>query len=161
MLRVKTSGENKCLKFKKTISAYSDNEADIFENEAVTEHIAGCPNCKREVANLYVIKGMIKSVYAPKENVDFSASVMGRINSRCKSFYEKKEDRSSFSKIVKYSAVAAVVFLALGITILYSQNQTKKMLAEKRKFDTYVVEHSTQIADENEVSQVISVSFEK
>lgn len=156
--------ENKCAKFKKLMSAYIDEETGSPECESVSAHVAECPSCKRELTNLYAMRDMIKNVYAPKDNVDFSSSIMDRINppgikGRCR-FQAKKAGLGV--RIVKYGAVAAVVFAALGVTLLYSSNQTEKMMADKRKFDTYVVEHSTQTADyANASSQVIAVNFEK
>lgn len=155
--------ENDCAKFRKLISAYVDNETGSLESESVSEHIAACPLCKRELANLYSVRDMVKSVYAPKEKVDFSSSIMARINASCG--VRKKTGKSADDisvRILKYGMVAALVFIALGSTVFYSQAQTKKLMAEKRKFDTYVVEHSIQTAVNSEQSrQVITVNFEK
>lgn len=156
--------ENECAKFKKLMSAYIDDETGSPECESVSIHVAECSSCKRELTNLYAMRDMIKNVYAPKENVDFSSSIMVRINppgvkGKCRCQPKKS---GLGIRIVKYGAVAAVVFAALGGTLLYSGTQTKKIMAEKRKFDTYVVEHATQTADyANASSQVIAVNFEK
>lgn len=153
-----------CANIKKLISEYIDGETGPAENESVSAHISRCPSCKLEIANMYSMREMIKNVYSVKEKVDFSSSIMARV--KTKDAFAKKFPKESKTPLhvtmLRYGAVAAAVFIALAATVLYSQNKTRNTLAEKRKFDTYVVEHSIQTAgDIDSSSQVIAVNFEK
>lgn len=153
-----------CLNIRRLISEYIDGETGPAENESVTDHISRCSVCKNELANMYAMREMVKNIYYVKEKVDFSSSIMARV--KTKEAFVKKHPKAEKTPlhvtIARYTAVAAVVFIALAVTVLYSQNQKQNTLAEKRKFDTYVVEHSIQTAgDIDSSSQVIAVNFEK
>lgn len=151
-----------CVMFRKLMSAYIDDQTGEAETRSLSDHVASCPSCKRELANLYVMRDMIRSSYAPKGEVDFSASIMMRINPVKRS--EPLPKKNFGSRVFRYGAAAALLFAALGITVLYSQSQTRSMMAEKRKFDTYMVEHAEQYAGNTGsavAASVISVNFEK
>lgn len=156
------SEKNNCIIFRKLLSAYIDNETTHIESENITDHISICPSCKIELSNLYKMRDMIKNTYVKKYEVDFSSNIMGRVK-----FSQKKEKhKKNFFKVMSYGSIAAVLLLVLTATIFYSQSKTKALLAEKRKFDTYVVEHTKEFSDKNykksdNSSFVISVNFEK
>ncbi len=156
-----TKLNDECVMFRKLMSAYIDDQTGEAETRSLSDHVASCPSCKRELANLYVMRDMIRSSYAPKGEVDFSAAVMARINP------VKRAAPAPVKKIgdraLRYGVAAALLFAALSSTVLYSQSKTRSMMAEKRKFDTYMVEHAEQYAGSGGAvaASVISVNFEK
>lgn len=150
---------NDCLYYKKLLSEYIDNEVSHTEAENITEHISYCHSCKTELANMYKMRDMIKSTYTQKVEVNFSSNVMAKI----KNSKKKKSQNKNIFKILSYSSVAAVMLLILTGTVFYSQVKSNALMAEQRKFQTYVVEHTKEFSldkykkDEN--STVISVNF--
>lgn len=158
-----TELKDECAVYKRLMSAYIDEETNQWETRALTEHIATCQSCKRELANLYVVKDMIKSCHAPKGEVDLSSNIMARIK-YCKSDNKVASRKDIGTRAYAYGIVAALLLLAISSTVFYSQTQSDTMVAEKCKFDTYVVEHVKQYAvnsDTIATASVISANFEK
>ncbi|MBQ3033898.1 MAG: zf-HC2 domain-containing protein [Deferribacterales bacterium] len=158
------SRKDNCADYKKLISAYIDNETSQKETAFLSSHLLECSQCKRELANLYTVRDMVKSCYTPKGEVDFSSDIMAKIR------YSKSGTKSSSSKRLSakaygYGIVAALLLLAISSTVFYSQSRYNNMMAEKRKFDTYMVEHINQQSGETgaalATASVISTNFEK
>lgn len=129
--------ENKnlnCSSIRMLLSSYIDNELSESENFAVTEHISHCESCKKVLADMYKVRDMVKSVYAPKGDVDFSAKIMANIKHRkqygsqenvekvttLKSRTSKRKIKGSlFSKLVFTTVAAATILFAVGGTVVY------------------------------------------
>ena len=129
---------DECAIFRKLVSAYVDGQTGEAETRRLSDHASSCRSCKRELANLYAMRDMIKNAYAPKGDIDFSASIMARITP------VKREDTTHIKKYsdraLRYGVAAVLLFAVVCGTVIYSQFQTRSMMAEKRKFDTYMIE---------------------
>ncbi len=161
-----TKNSDNCIAFKKLMTAYIDNEINHAETENLMEHISVCQKCKNELSNLYTMRQMIKSTYIPKEEVNFTKNIMDRIKTSSLKVESKSKYNKNFMQLLSYGSIAAVMLLALTATVFYSQSKTKTLMAEKRKFETYVVEHTKEYTADIKNTQtdqttVISVNFEK
>ena len=64
--------KQECVDIKPLLYAYIDNELTDEQSSIITSHIAECESCKARLAAMYRVRDMVKSVYAPKEEIDLS-----------------------------------------------------------------------------------------
>lgn len=163
--------KQECVDIKPLLDAYIDNELTGEQSSIVTSHISECESCKAQLAAVYRMRDMIKSVYAPKEEIDLSKKIMANIKFNNK--YAKKQTaqikentaekaveaetvntnekvKQSLPKIVAgkvlYIAVAAAaIVFAIGATVTYFEksNPVSVEMANQTydKFEDYVLEH--------------------
>ncbi len=148
-----------CTVVRQSMSAYIDNEAGVTESSMVIEHVSVCPSCKVALANMYTIKEMVSSVYAPKVEVDFAANIMSRIEP--KKFKQPRKQNKSLKYFYRYGTAAAVMFGAIWGTIFYVGQSSDMLVAEEKKFEKYALEHVNQQTDNYSAPSVMAVNFEK
>ena len=182
--------KQECVDIKPLLYAYVDNELTGEQSSVVTSHISECESCKAQLAAIYRVRDMIKSVYVPKEDIDLSKKIMANIKFNNK--YAKKpaaqlkedtagktiaettttvNNKQSLPKVVAgkvlYIAVAAAaIVFAIGATVTYFEksNPVSVEMANQTydKFEDYVIEHYTNsYAGPSAQASVISVNFEK
>ncbi len=71
--------KQECVDIKPLLYAYIDNELAGEQSSIVTSHISECESCKARLASMYRVRDMVKSVYAPKEDIDLSKKIMANI----------------------------------------------------------------------------------
>lgn len=176
--------KQECVDIKPLLYAYVDNELSKEQCSIVTSHIGECESCKAHLASIYKVRDMVKSVYAPKEEIDLSKKIMANIKFNNK--YAKKQtvsntvknetvkqnsDKKSVTNIVVgkllyIAAVAAAVVFIIGAAVTYFEksNPVSVEVANKTydKFEDYVIEHYTNsYTGPSAQASVISVNFEK
>lgn len=179
--------KKECVDIRPLLYAYIDNELAGEQSSIVTSHISECESCKAQLASMYRVRDMVKSVYAPKEDIDLSKKIMANIKfnnkygkiqtTKIKENMEEKtvninnKAKQSLPKIVAgkvlYIAVAAAaVIFAIAATVTYFEkfNPVSVEMANQTydKFEDYVLEHYTNsYAGPSAQASVISVNFEK
>lgn len=182
--------KQECVDIKPLLYAYVDNELTSEQSSIVTSHISECESCKAQLAAMYRVRDMVKSVYAPKEDIDLSKKIMANIKFNNKytkkpaaqvkeEAIEKAIEVKSVNENIKQSlpkmvagkvlyiavAAAAIVF-AIGATVTYFEksNPVSVEMANQtyNNFEDYVLEHYTNsYAGPTAQASVISVNFEK
>ncbi len=71
--------KKECVDIRPLLYAYIDNELAGEQSSIVTSHISECESCKAQLASMYRVRDMVKSVYAPKEDIDLSKKIMANI----------------------------------------------------------------------------------
>lgn len=153
----------KCSSVTLLLSEYVDNRLSAEEVENIKDHLNNCESCSIKYRNLVSMRDMILSTYMPKENVDFSSSIMAKINSKPKYVQEKvskdkavhlservrqnkneKLKKNIINKIMFTLSIAATIVISISSTIMYLENNR--------------VENSigTSVASSNEVNNVAS-----
>ncbi|WP_300707312.1 anti-sigma factor [uncultured Brachyspira sp.] len=179
--------KQECVDIKPLLYAYIDNELAGEQSSIVTSHISECESCKARLASMYRVRDMVKSVYAPKEDIDLSKKIMANIkfnnkygkiqttkikeNIEEKTVHINNNAKQSLPKIVAgkvlYIAVAAAaIVFAIGATVTYFEksNPVSVEMANQtyNNFEDYVLEHYTNsYAGPSAQASVISVNFEK
>lgn len=147
------SKDMKCSSIRALLSSYIDNELTDAENFAVTEHISSCESCKKLLSDMYRVQDMVKAVYAPKGDVDFSSKIMANIKHRrpygaVSASDDKVLDKENIKnnrrsskrtigsilmgKVVFSTVAAAAVLFAIGSTVVYFENSAvNKEVSEK------------------------------
>ncbi len=172
--------KQKCVDIKPLLYAYLDNELTSEQSSIITSHIAKCESCKARLAAMYRVRDMVKSVYAPKEEIDLSKKIMANIKFNNK--YAKKqtaqlkesiEEKTKHSlpkmvagKVLYIAVAAAAILFAVGATVTYFEkyNPVSVEIANQtyNNFEDYVLEHYTNsYAGLSAQASVISVNFEK
>lgn len=139
------SKDMNCSSIRALLSSYIDNELTDAENVAVTEHISSCESCKKLLSDMYKVQDMVKSVYAPKGDVDFSSKIMANIKHRkpygaVSAVDDKVLDKENIKrgrrstkrsigsilmgKFVFSTVAAAAVLFAIGSTVVYFENSS-------------------------------------
>ena len=173
-----SKNNNKCFNIQPLLYAYVDNELKDEQFDEVSAHLSECAHCRNTIANIYKVKDMVKMLYMPKEEVDFSKKIMANIqfnnkyskNSKSKinKPYEKVTSISKMvaGKLVYVSAVAAIIVFVIGATVTYFE-KTKPVSAEVvaqtyDKYEEYVMEHyANSYSGPTAQASVLSVNFEK
>ena len=70
-----------CTKFHELISAYTDNELNLAEENILFKHLRLCKFCKTEFNNITKIKNFIKNESIENYDIDFSKDIMNKIYS--------------------------------------------------------------------------------
>lgn len=172
--------KQECVYIKPLLYAYIDNELTDEQSSIITSHIAECESCKTRLAAMYRVRDMVKSVYAPKEEIDLSKKIMANIKFNNK--YAKKqtvqvkeniEEKTKQSllkmvagKVLYVAVAAAAIVFAVGATITYFEKSNPVSVETANKtynnFEDYVLEHYTNsYAGPSAQASVISVNFEK
>ena len=165
--------KQECVDIKPLLYAYIDNELTSEQSSIVTSHISECESCKAQLAAMYRVRDMVKSVYAPKEEIDLSKKIMANIKFNNK--YAKKqpaqikEDTAEKAveaktvntnekakqkkkkivagKVLYIAVAAAAIVFAIGATVTYFEksNPVSVEMANQTydKFEDYVLEHYT------------------
>ena len=68
--------KKECVDIRPLLYAYIDNELAGEQSSIVTSHISECESCKAQLASMYRVRDMVKSVYAPKEDIDLSKKII-------------------------------------------------------------------------------------
>lgn len=157
-----------CSSVKLLLSSYIDNDLDDKQSKTVTAHISKCSSCKCELGNMYKMRDMIKSVYSPKGEVDFSAGIMARIKAepaRNKKTEKTRGKRMSLAgKFIYAGAAAAAALIAIGATISYFQyGGSQTLVQQDNKFEEYTLEHyvNSYGSAQSHQTSVLSVNFEQ
>ena len=156
-----------CGDFFKLLNDYVDLNVSEKESLLMGEHLDVCDSCKLKVANAVKVKKMIKSTYSiGASTIDIRSKVMSKLRSRDTAYegLEKKVDLSLkiMSKITdskkpvnvfkfslsimenyKILSVAVATLFIITATIVYSQAESKKLMAARSKIESYAVEHSS------------------
>ena len=72
--------KKECVDIRPLLYAYIDNELAGEQSSIVTSHISECESCKAQLASMYRVRDMVKSVYAPKEDIDLSKDILRTFN---------------------------------------------------------------------------------
>jgi hypothetical protein len=159
-----------CIKYRKLISKYIDNEISNLESEALFQHLEECDECSLEMKNQSILSSYIKETYNEQEQeiekINLSSSIMAQINFQ--SMDTKPKVRSlRLIKFLKPISVAASV--ALVSSVIYfsmdSNSQSQKIAKSKITVDTenieqLVLEHmNTNAVAENYTSEISLVSY--
>lgn len=168
-----------CVDIRPLLYAYIDNELTSEQSSAVTSHISECENCKASLVAIYKMRDMVKSVYAPKEDIDFSKKIMANIKFNSK--YTKNAAPAGKSakinagrslakvaagRLLYITVAAAAIMFAVGATVTYFEksNPVTVEIANQTydNFEDYVIEHYTNsYIGPTAQASVISVNFEK
>lgn len=142
-----------CIKYRKLISAYVDNELEEIDSEKVISHLLECKSCKLFYENLLLLKDDIKEAFS-MNNYDYDCSnqIMSKLV-----FAKPTYNRKKFSKI--YMAIA-VIFLITISFLLFKKTETQSQMASEYKLEKYVAEHleKNRVIDLNKVT---NVSYDK
>ncbi len=171
-----------CIDIKSLLYAYIDNELTNEQNMVVTNHISKCPSCKADLASIYRVHDMIKSVYRPTEEIDLSKKIMVNIkfnnkytknNSATKEKQVNNIKNESFlskvilDKLLYISIVAATIIFVIGVTVTYFEKSNPVYIEMANqsyddKYEDYVIEHYTNsYTNISNQASIISVNFEK
>jgi len=123
----------KCSKCKKLLfQSLKIGMKDVLTKE-IQDHVAGCPNCRRELDEFQSSIGLIDTVKTieriPMPSDNFENLVMSRI-------FENKKAKPSMERLV-YGIAAALFVVVLGILLLwYKQTAEKLYIAELNDLKT-------------------------
>ena len=156
-----------CGDFVKLLNDYVDFNVSEKESILIEKHLDACDSCKLKVSNAVKVKKMIRSTYGVgASTIDVRSTVMSRIRSRdnVSVGLDKSVDLSSriMSKIsssekplnafkfslsimenYKILSIAVTTLFIITATIVYSQSESKKLMAARSKIEAYAVEHSS------------------
>ncbi|HCW92380.1 MAG TPA: hypothetical protein DHM44_01725 [Flexistipes sinusarabici] len=150
----------KCQKYRKLISLYVDDElSSVHENE-LFEHIGTCPSCKTALKNESMLKSYIKDSYSGTYNVDFSCSIMAKIENK------NNKKKSTFKAVQRSRVVAgaAVVIVFSSIVTLSALSRTDYFAKNDNSdnLEKFVYEHMDKSSPEQQRSfELTSVNFHK
>jgi len=131
-----------CTKFHEIISLYVDEETSSVQAQALEKHLESCPNCKAYLSNQLKLRDMLKDAYVKSEEVDLSASIMGKIN-------QPKAVKKSFNlKRLSVFAAAAAAVCVLAMAALMSLHIDNNTVAGNEKLEEYIIEHVGSGADD-------------
>ena len=156
--------KKECVDIRPLLYAYIDNELAGEQSSIVTSHISECESCKAQLASMYRVRDMVKSVYAPKEDIDLSKKIMATVNINNKA--KQSLPKIVAGKVLYIAVAAAAVIFAIAATVTYFEksNPVSVEMANQTydKFEDYVLEHYTNsYAGPSAQASVISVNFEK
>lgn len=165
--------KQECVDIKPLLYAYVDNELTSEQSSIVTSHISECESCKAQLASIYRVRDMVKSVYAPKEEIDLSKKIMANIkfnnkyakktNAQVRENIEEKDNKEKSlsinenkkqslpkmvaGKVLYIAVAAAAIVFAIGATVTYFEksNPVSVEMANQTydNFEDYVIEHYT------------------
>lgn len=150
----------KCQKYRKLISLYVDDELSNAYEDELFEHIGTCPACKTALKNESMLKSYIKDSYSGTHNVDFSRSIMSKIEEK------NKKKKGKFKTVHKLKMIAgAVVVVIFSSMITLSALSRVDYFAKKDNSDNlekFVYEHMDKSSPEQQRSfELTSVNFSK
>ncbi len=156
-----------CGDFLKLLNDYVDLNVSEKESLLIGEHLDACDSCKLRVTNAIKVKKMIKSTYGvgasiidvrskvmskirnrdnvsvrSDKNVDLSSKIMSKITEKRKPFNAVKFSLSMMENYKVLSIAVATLFI-ITATIVYSQAESKKLMAARSKIESYALEHSS------------------
>ncbi|OGD71465.1 MAG: hypothetical protein A2Y64_07115 [Candidatus Coatesbacteria bacterium RBG_13_66_14] len=116
----------RCWRAKGLFSAYMDNELRGRELDAFSAHLDGCPDCRRELAELRVLKEAVGSVSYRlpagfHEAVHSHSRLADLVTER---FRSRSEARSARPNMRLVLVAASVVIIAVGVGLLGLNNLT-------------------------------------
>lgn len=156
-----------CGDFVKLLNDYVDLNVSKKESLLLEKHLDVCDSCKIKVGNAVKVKKMIKSSYGiGTSTIDVRSKVMLRLRSRDNAYVgsDNNVDLSSriMSKITgskkpismfkfslsimenyKVLSIAVATLFIITATIVYSQAESKKLMAARSKIESYALEHSS------------------
>ncbi len=156
-----------CGDFVKLLNDYVDFNVSKKESQLIEKHLDVCDSCKIKVGNAVKVKKMIKSTYGVgSSTIDVRSTVMSKLRSRGNTSVgsDKSLDLSSriMSKITdskkpvnvfkfslsvmenyKVLSIAVATLFIITATIVYSQAESKKLMAARSKIESYALEHSS------------------
>jgi anti-sigma factor RsiW len=91
------------------VSAYHDGELSHDDARALEEHLAGCPDCARELAELRALSGLL----CLARTADVPPGVLVRLHERA----DLVRQRGVLMLARRLAAVAAVILVALSIWV--------------------------------------------
>ncbi len=131
-----------CSNFRKSLSAFVDDELRPQERERMERHISQCENCRREAEKLREMVGIMNSMPDPETPAQLWESTRRRLEA-----YSEKPVKAWIFRIPKWSFVpaAAAVFTLL---ILFLGGQFYyNVETEAPTYDTYIQEHLLSYSD--------------
>ncbi len=156
-----------CGDFVKLLNDYVDLNVSTKESQLIEKHLDVCNSCKIKVGNAVKVKKMIKSTYGigaatidvrsavmsklrsrnnvsvgSAKNVDLSSRIMSKITDNKKPVNVVKLSLSVIENYKVLSIAVATLFI-ITATIVYSQSESKKLMAARSKIESYAVEHSS------------------
>lgn len=150
-----------CLKYRKFISLYADNELGSVQQEELLEHISICPDCKNALKNESFLKSCIKDSYDSNCDVDLSGRIMSKIHSNKRQYVRKNMKKS---KLLKVAGSAALLILSLSFLTMSGINSGKTKTAgeDNKNLEKFVYEHMDKSAPEPERHfELTSVNFKQ
>ncbi len=156
-----------CVDFVKFLNDYVDFNVSKKESLLIDKHLNDCESCKVKVVNIVQVKKMIKSTYGTGSHViDVRSKVMSKLRDRenVSVRSDSKVDLSYkiMSKVTdckkqvnmfrfslpamenyKFLSIAVAMIFVITATIVYSQSESKKLMAARSKIESYAVEHSS------------------
>jgi hypothetical protein len=116
----------RCWRAKGLFSAYLDNELRGRELDAFTEHLDGCPACRRELAELRALKEAVGSVsYRLPDGFHRAVLSHSRLADLVtERFRSRSEARSARPNMRLVLVAASVVILAVGVGLLGLDDMT-------------------------------------
>ncbi len=163
--------KKECVDIRPLLYAYIDNELAGEQSSIVTSHISECESCKAQLASMYRVRDMVKSVYAPKEDIDLSKKIMANIkfNNKYGKIQTTKIKENVEEKTVNINnkakqSLPKIFAIAATVTYFEKSNPVSVEMANQTydKFEDYVLEHYTNsYAGPSAQASVISVNFEK
>jgi len=142
-----------CIKYRKMISSYVDNELDEFEVDNVLVHLKECSSCKVFYENLLILKDEVKNSYM-ENNYDYDClnDVMTKLNRNVVHYKNKK-----VGKI--FIAVAAIFLFAISL-LLFNKSQNSNEMASDYKLEKYVAEHLEKYRPVD-LNRITNVNYDK
>ncbi len=71
----------KC-KYSEPVDRYFDGELEGSLKKEVSEHLSGCPQCKKQIEILKTVKGSLKSYESLAAGDEFTSKIMEKIENR-------------------------------------------------------------------------------
>ncbi len=124
-----------CADVRERLSALLDNELEPAEHEAVTAHIGGCRECRREFDKLRRMDNLYRALPRAETPDDFEQRVRGSLQDGSSAVRLRfRQDRRQSFRLWPALAAAAVLLIVTGVTMVLFKGATERyQLAEAPK----------------------------
>ncbi len=102
-----------CGQVKRLLPPFLDNELSGRKREIITSHLASCPACRAELANLRADLELLKQVAAPEVSPYLIARVMAEVRAT------RRSAPRGFGRLVGSLAAALVVAVSIGAGVFF------------------------------------------
>jgi len=150
----------KCRKYRKLISLYVDDELSSVYEDELFEHLCACSSCKTALKNESMLKSYIKDSYSGTYNVDFSRSIMTKIEEK------NNKKKMTFKTVQKTKIIACAALVVIFSSVITISSLSRfDYFARKDNSDNlekFVYEHMDKSSSEQQRTfELTSVNFSK
>lgn len=134
----------RCQKARSYLSAYCNNELTGAAQIEISEHLAGCPECRREESAYQAVRNGAPNVSKLRVSADFNSLLLNRVaeerfaETRSAAYFPRESVRTFNRGWLPVFATAVVAFAAIGVSISSRINAVNPMLASGSLDNSYL-----------------------